>query len=57
MIIIGIWGILAIFIVWLIVIWEKLNSTENGTIIATLIKMILIVLFFVGYVILAIRFI
>ena len=43
MIIIGIWGILAIFIVWLIVIWEKLNSTENGTIIATLIKMILII--------------
>ena len=44
-----------VIIVLLVVFWNKLNSTDIGALLASVLKSILIILFVVGYIVLAIR--
>lgn len=47
--------IVFVIIVLLVVFWNKLNSTDIGALLASVLKSILIILFVVGYIVLAIR--
>ena len=44
-----------VIIVLLVVFWNKLNSTDIGALLASVLKSILIILFVVGYIVLVVR--